>query len=96
MSEINREIQQDLISKVEKGERFKALLNNKALNEFFEDCMSDAFNLWAGTDVKDSELLKRCKYEFDYCRSQQSKIKTIVEEGDSAFIELQNLNKELK
>jgi hypothetical protein len=51
-------------------------------------------NLWAGCKPEDQEILKKVKYEFDLISKQKTRCITVVDEGNQAFRELENLRKE--
>lgn len=90
----HQEYRQELLNKIEKGERYKALLQSEAFDGFIENCLNDIFNLWAGADMRDEKILLKCKYEFDYCKGLKAKANAIVEEGIEALRELKILNEE--
>jgi hypothetical protein len=87
-------LEQELIQKIEKANRFRTLQDNPIFHEFLDDYLNECVNLWAGCKPEDQEILKKAKYEFDLISKQKTRCITIAEEGNVAFKELENIRKE--
>ena len=84
-------MEQELIQKIEKANRFRALQDNPAFHEFLDDYLNECVNLWAGCKPEEQEILRKVKYEVDLISKQKTRCITVIEEGNNALKELENI-----
>ena len=65
-------------------------------HEFLDDYLNECVNLWAGCKPEDQEILRKVKYEFDLISKQKTRCITVIEEGNRAFKDLEDIRQEHK